>query len=307
MHRISWLLVLLLVSGPQGLLAQKSVKARPNIFEPELMRAQHVYQVNLFQTVRPTASTDPGNGRVMRVVGFPSRSYFFNSNGEVIREQQFNRENGFLQTEICWQKGTAQMLNGEQKTLALRQDIRTYTYRSEDPTDSLLALHQFIEYGYDRNGRLDWERTFEKNGWRITKVDSTSYIYQRSSDRKLAHKTIRFFEGGQTEMVSHEHVSPLSIQWTSDLGRQTLFTYFPSGELQKVKVSEAEFEHGWEHFYKKNRLDSTNFYTTFKNPEKEPVDYGSRFFYDKTGKMVMVRMYMDPKKIEEELLEYLTK
>lgn len=286
-----------------GLNGQAPSFREPDMFPPALMQEHHIYQVNVFINERQDASADPGSGHIMRVVGHPRHTFFFDENGHKVRELQFHPRTGFLQSELRW-KRERPWPNGY---VRIRQDVRNYTYRSDDPADSLLVLHRIHYTLLGPRDQIHYEATYESDGETMNRIDSTSYDYDDISDQSTAHTVYRFYPGGQEETVAHSWQGRRELIWTSSLGRETHFVADESGRLKSTTIREPGMEHGWEHFYRKERLDSTWFYTHFEDPKRDPVGYGVRVFYDKSGRRVLYRTYLDQGRIEESLFEYLHK
>ncbi len=267
-------------------------------FPEEIMKASQVEIVNLYEIPADLDQNDSEAGHLVRVVKYPTMSYSFDREGRMEEEIIYKEDSESISSRTEFQYGPAGVL---------RKDIYTYTYNEVNgTTDTILAQHRIHRYTYDDSGNLVFYKISETDGERELQTDSVHLKY--NSDDEIQSIDFRHIQRNIAAITEYTHHSTTRSTGVKKGGGKTDVERDSKGRFIHVVdylVDSDEPNMDLSFMYKKDRLDST--YAVYKPVQKvksEPNIISSGYYYDREGKLVMVRTYSKDEMLREQLFEY---
>ena len=254
--------------------------------------------VNLYEIPAARKAGGDEAGRVVRVVKFPVMSYTFDREGRVIEEIVYkdNSDAVSTRTEIQYCE------HGPN-----RKDIFTYTY-SDDAVvkDTILAQHRIHRYAYDPEGKMTEYLISETDGKKELKTDSVDLDYY--SDGEIQSIDFHHLQRNIVASTEYTHFSINKAVGKKNGGGRTEVERDDKGRFLRVVdyfTDTPDPNMDLAYMYKNDRLDST--YAEYRTPGNESGQINqitNGYYYDRQGKLVMIRTYRSSEMIQEQLFEY---
>lgn len=267
-------------------------------FPAELMKKNRIEVVNLYEIPAARNQADPEAGHVVRVVKYPTMSYSFDRDGRVAEEIVYKDNSKAVSSRTDIQHG---------KEGVIRKDVYTYTYNEVNGrTDTILAQHRIHRYLYNTKGKLELYLISEYDGENELKTDSVRLDY--GVDGEIQKVDFQHIQRRIAAITEYTHQSPTLTTGLKKGGGRTDVERDEKGRfihitdyLDDSSVPNMDLQF----MYRKDRLDST--YAVYQPPSRKSVEQNivsSGYYYDREGKLVMVRTYGKEEMLREQLFEY---
>lgn len=284
---------------------QNWVTLKPELYPAAKMAAEGVEMVNVYEVVKGKVDEGKEHGHVVRVVRSPVRSYSFDRKGNRTEHIEYNEETGQVRMRAEMRYGENGIAFKESKVYVTRADAKV------NVNDSLnhgmkLAIHREIKFDYDEHGHLAKRVLSEIGGGKSMVVDSTTFEFKPDGrlSNSITHRAgsdvrdasiFSYGENGEVS-ISGRNGGETIVQ-LDEQGRFSSIREFP---YRNVRSGSEEF-----FFYRGSQLDSTT--ATYKSPTAhtgEGLSISRSYFYDKSGKLVMIREHLADGSVMEILHEY---
>ena len=295
--------IFLLLSIP--LWGQNWISLSPELYPADQMAAEGVEMVNIYEVVQEKAAEGKDKGHVVRVVRSPVRSFGFDRAGNKTEHIEYNEETGQVRMRVEMAYGELGISAKESWVYVTREDARVSVKDSLNQ-GMKLAMRRRFAYRYGENGYLESRVVRELGNGRAVTTDSTAFEF--APDGKLLRQDKQLFAHGRNETSVFSHGEDGKVRIDRGNGDHSLISLDEQGRFSSIlqyDARESEPKSETHYIYRGAELDSSR--TSYRAPG-QPADkaliMGSRYFYDKSGKLVLIRQHLPGGRVVETLHEY---
>ena len=301
--RATTTVIFLLLSIP--LWGQNWITLSPDLYPAGKMAEEGVEMVNIYEVVQENAGEEKEKGHLVRVVRSPVRSYTFDRKGNITEHIEYNEETGQVRMRVESVYGEHGIAAKESRVYVTRESARVSVKDSLN-RGMKLAMHRRFFYHYGENGHLSSRAIKEIGNGRVIPADSATFEF--STEGKLLRQDKRLLAHSSQETSIFKHGEDGKVEISRSNGNHALVSLDEQGRFSSiVEYTDFDSHPQSEAFYYYQGVELDSSWTSYRAPEQSPdrtIGMGSRYFYDKSGKLVMIRQHLPGGRILETLHEY---
>lgn len=269
-------------------------------FSEDVIKASNIEVVYIYEIPADRNNEDSESGHVVRVVKFPTMSYGFDRQGRIAEEIVYKENSEVISSKAVYVHGVQGVS---------QKDVYTYTYNDVNgEIDTILAQHRIHRYEYNPEGKLVTYLIAETDEENELPTDNVGFVY--NGDGQIQNVDFQHIQRRMRSLTEYTHQSSTECIGVKKGGGKTEVKRDDEGRFVQVKDYLTESPNpntDIQYMYKKGRLDSTYAeYIPAIKGKVEPNIVSSGYYYDRDGKLVMVRTYGKEGMLREQLFEYFT-